>query len=106
MVCPCPKHPFGCIGHPETCGCTEAPDLKGAMLDLAGDDVEAIALLLGKHIGWGNRAVFGDDDEKCGCPQCEQERDDVRAVILSVVAPVLAALRTRIDVGTPTGERT
>lgn len=21
MTCPCPQHPFGCYGHPETCGC-------------------------------------------------------------------------------------
>lgn len=21
MNCPCPKHPFGCMGHPISCGC-------------------------------------------------------------------------------------
>jgi hypothetical protein len=20
--CPCPQHPFGCYGHPDSCGCT------------------------------------------------------------------------------------
>jgi hypothetical protein len=23
MSCPCPKHPFGCYGHPNDCGCSE-----------------------------------------------------------------------------------
>jgi hypothetical protein len=67
-------------------------ETKKAMLDLAGDDVDAIAALLGKHIGWGNGAVF-DEESRCECPACEQERDDVRAAILSAVAPVLARLR-------------
>lgn len=72
------------------CSMTE---LRDAMLDLAGDDIEAIALLLGKHIGWGNGAVF-DPEDRCNCPKCEQERDDVRAVILSAVAPVFTRLRS------------
>lgn len=66
--------------------------VREAMLDLAGDDVDEIALALGKSIGWGNGAVF-DKEERCECPACEQERDDVRAAILSAVAPVLHRLR-------------
>jgi hypothetical protein len=23
MTCPCPKHPFGCYGHPHRCGCSK-----------------------------------------------------------------------------------
>jgi hypothetical protein len=76
-------------------------ELREAMLDLAGDDIDTIALMLGKAIGWGNGAVFGSEDERCDCPRCEQERDDVRVVILSAVAPVLARLRSEQGALTP-----
>lgn len=34
--CPCPKHPFGCYGHPHKCGCSEKSkgDLTAKLVDL------------------------------------------------------------------------
>lgn len=62
---------------------------RKVMLQLAGDDIEEIAVAMQKVIGWGNGAVF-EAEHRCGCPGCEQERDDVRAALLSAVAPIVA----------------
>lgn len=34
MTCPCPKHPFGCYGHPIKCGCMAERVAKDETLEL------------------------------------------------------------------------
>lgn len=71
-------------------------DVRGVMLDIVGDDIEEIAKSLATVIGWGNGAVF-DDEHRCGCMACEQERDDVRAALLTGIAQIIVRRETRLQ---------
>lgn len=38
-ICPCPKHPIGCFGHPHKCGCAGTISPQGGHFEI-GDHVE------------------------------------------------------------------